>query len=196
MLKEGNSDYLLWKQIKSGNAEAFQELYRIYADILFAFGTIFTRDHELVKDCIHDLIFDLYKYRKNLSDNDNIKNYLFKALKRRIQSSSKNKLTIVYGEHLNGDDLQDENDDASEEQLKMEQINRLINQLPDKQREMIKLRYQLEMPYHEISTLMDISVESVRTSIYRSIKSLREQLEGQDFMFFFIFTKNYKMTSK
>lgn len=192
MLKGGNSDYLLWKKIKSGDAEAFQELYRIYADELFAFGTIFTRDHELVKDCIHDLVFDLYKYRKNLAENDNIKNYLFKALKRRIQSSSKKKLNLVYGDNLDGDNLQDdqaaEKDQADDEMQKIEQVNQLINQLPDKQREMLKLRYQLEMPYHEISALMDISVESVRTSIYRSIKSLREKLEGRDFAFLFIFT--------
>lgn len=192
MLKGGNSDYLLWKKIKSGDAEAFQELYRIYADELFAFGTIFTRDHELVKDCIHDLVFDLYKYRKNLAENDNIKNYLFKALKRRIQSSSKKKLNLVYGDSLDSDNLQDdqsaEKDQADDEMQKIEQVNQLVNQLPDKQREMLKLRYQLEMPYHEISALMDISVESVRTSIYRSIKSLREKLEGRDFAFLFIFT--------
>lgn len=192
MLKGGNSDYLLWKKIKSGDADAFQELYRIYADELFAFGTIFTRDHELVKDCIHDLVFDLYKYRKNLAENDNIKNYLFKALKRRIQSSSKKKLNLVYGDSLDSDNLQDdqsaEKDQADDEMQKIEQVNQLVNQLPDKQREMLKLRYQLEMPYHEISALMDISVESVRTSIYRSIKSLREKLEGRDFAFLFIFT--------
>jgi len=190
---EGNHDYFLWKRIKSGDAEAFQELYNLYADILFSFGTIFTRDHELVKDCMHDLIFDLYKYRKNLSDNDNIRNYLFKSLKRKIQTSGKKSLRLVYSENLTSesDNLHDtvDPDELDEQQAQMSKVNRLINELPEKQREILNLKFQLEMPYHEIAVIMDISVESVRTSVYRSIKTIREQMEGQELMFLFIFMK-------
>ncbi|RKD90759.1 RNA polymerase sigma factor [Mangrovibacterium diazotrophicum] len=190
---EGNHDYFLWKRIKSGDAEAFQELYNLYADILFSFGTIFTRDHELVKDCMHDLIFDLYKYRKNLSDNDNIRNYLFKSLKRKIQTSGKKSLRLVYSENLTSesDNLHDnvDPDELDEQQAQMSKVNCLINELPEKQREILNLKFQLEMPYHEIAVIMDISVESVRTSVYRSIKTIREQMEGQELMFLFIFMK-------
>jgi len=190
---EGNHDYFLWKRIKSGDADAFQELYNLYADILFSFGTIFTRDHELVKDCMHDLIFDLYKYRKNLSDNDNIRNYLFKALKRKIQTSGKKSLRLVYSENLTSES---ENlgesvdpDELDEQQLQMAKVNRLINQLPEKQREILNLKFQLEMPYHEIAVIMDISIESARTSVYRSIKTIREQMEGNELTFLFILMK-------
>ena len=190
---EGNHDYFLWKRIKSGDADAFQELYNLYADILFSFGTIFTRDHELVKDCMHDLIFDLYKYRKNLSDNDNIRNYLFKALKRKIQTSGKKSLRLVYSENLT---VESENlgesvdpDDLDEQQLQMAKVNRLINQLTEKQREILNLKFQLEMPYHEIAVIMDISIESARTSVYRSIKTIREQMEGNELTFLFILMK-------
>ncbi len=194
MQKGGDSDYFLWKRIKSGNAEAFQELYKLYADILFSFGTIFTKDHELVKDCIHDLIFDLYKYRKNLADNDNIRNYLFKALKRKIQTSGKKSLKLVYSENMSNESLHSdsvaEQEHADDEQMQMKRINRLIDQLPGKQKEILNLKFQLDMPYHEIAVVMDISVESVRTSVYRSIKSIREQLDTKDLLFLFIFMRN------
>ena len=61
---------------------------------------VYSRDRELVKDCIHDLIFDLYKYRKNLAENDNIRNYLFKSLKRKVLASGKKNLRLVYSENL------------------------------------------------------------------------------------------------
>ena len=193
MQMEGNHDYFLWKRIKSGDAEAFQELYNLYADVLFSFGTIFTRDHELVKDCMHDLIFDLYKYRRNLADNDNIRNYLFKALKRKIQSSGKKSFRLVYSENLTsesenvGDNV--EQDELDEQQMQMSKVNRLIDQLPEKQREILNLKFQLEMPYHEIAVIMDISIESVRTSVYRSIKTIREQMEGTELTFLFLLMK-------
>jgi len=192
MQKEGNHDYFLWKRIKSGDTEAFQELYDRYADILFSFGSVFTKDRELVKDCMHDLIFDLYKYRKTLSDNDNIRNYLFKALKRKIQGAAKKHLKLVYSDNLTdeSDSSDEERDETDEQQMQITKINRLIEKLPDKQREILNLKFQLDMPYHEIAVIMDISVESVRTSVYRSIKTIREQIEGQDLMFLFIFIRN------
>lgn len=193
MLEEGNHDYFLWKRIKAGNAEAFQELYARYADVLFSFGMVYSKDRELVKDCIHDLVFDLYKYRKNLAENDNIRNYLFKSLKRKVLASGKKNMRLVYSENLNRDtenEIRDtDGDELEEQQDQLNQINRLIDQLPDKQREILNLKFQLEMPYHEISEIMDISVESVRTSVYRSIKTIREQLDGKDIILFFVFAK-------
>lgn len=184
MEKEINSDYHLWKRIKAGETQAFRELYTKFSDILFSFGMIYTRDQEHVKDCIHDLFFDLYKYRKNLSDNDHIRNYLFKSLKRKIQSSQTGKLKIIYSESFqdenekgggvvlpDGDDLQEEN---------IRNMLAAIEKLSDHQKEVLKLRFQIGMPYDEVARILDISVESVRTLVYRTIKTLREELKTKN----------------
>jgi len=184
MGKEINSDYLLWKEIKAGNTQAFHDLYVLYADILFSFGRIFTKDQELVKDCIHDLIVDLFKYRKGLSDNDNIRNYLFKSLKRKIQANRQKKINLVYTENLHGETsfltILSEEEEMEDRNERLKNIMILIDRLPEKQREILHLRFQLDLAYEEIAHVMDISVESVRTSIYRSIKSLRVDLQIRD----------------
>lgn len=191
MREDWNKDYHLWKRIKAGQTEAFHELYNLYADTLYSFGRVFTRDSELVKDCIHDLVFDLYKYRKNLADNDNIRNYLFKSLKRKIQTAAQKGSTMVLSDTISTDlehlDTADDTDNNDEQQAQMAKINRLIDRLPEKQKEILNLKFQLEMPYHEIALVLEISVESVRTSIYRSIKTIREQLDGKDLVFFMLF---------
>lgn len=193
MREDWNTDYYLWKRIKAGETAAFQELYNQYADTLYAFGRVFTRDSELVKDCIHDLMVDLFKYRKKLADNDNIRNYLFKSLKRKIQTSSKKRNGIVLSENITGEleptEGTDDSESSDEQQQQMAQINRLIDRLPDKQKEILNLKFQLEMPYNEIAAVLEISVESVRTSVYRSIKTIREQLDGAYWVFFMVFVK-------
>jgi len=163
MQKEVNSDYLLWKRIKAGETLAFHELYMQFADILFSFGSIYTKDQELIKDCIHDLFFDLYKYRKNLSDNDHIRNYLFKSLKRKIQSPQSGKLKLVFT-----NTFQEEN---------IENIRIAMGKLSDRQQEVLNLRFQIGLSYTEIAKILDISVESVRTLVYRSVKTIREELK-------------------
>lgn len=184
MEKEINSDYLLWKRIKAGETQAFQDLYMKYADVLFSFGMIYSKDQELVKDSIHDLFFDLYKYRKNLSDNDHIRNYLFKSLKRKIQLAQKAKLKLVYTNEIwdeaegKGGFLMSEAEDLTEENLK--EIQQAVDKLSEHQQEVLKLRFQIGLSYDEVARILDISVESVRTLVYRTIKLLREHLKTKN----------------
>jgi RNA polymerase sigma factor (sigma-70 family) len=193
MQKEVNIDYLLWKRIKAGETQAFHELYLQYADILFSFGSIYSKDQELVKDCIHDLFFDLYKYRKTLSDNDHIRNYLFKSLKRKIQLPKNGKLNLVYSSkiqeenELKSNSFDDELLEEKEENLV--RIRKAIDRLSDRQQEALNLRFQTGLSYSEIGKILDISVESVRTLVYRSVKTIREELKANNvslILFFYL----------
>lgn len=181
MQKEINSDYLLWKRIKTGETQAYHDLYMQYADILFSFGNIYTKDQDFIKDCIHDLFFDLYKYRKNLSDNDHIRNYLFKSLKRKIQSPPSGKLKLVYIQSVQEENEKNPSDTDTEDTEYQEEnianIRKAMNKLSERQQEVLNLRFQIGLPYTEIAKILDISVESVRTLVYRSVKTIREELK-------------------
>lgn len=191
MRKEVNIDYLLWKRIKAGETDAFHELYLQYADVLFSFGSIYSKDQELVKDCIHDLFFDLYKYRKNLSDNDHIRNYLFKSLKRKIISPKNGKLNLVYSSNIQdenvGGSLSAEDEMPEEKEENLVRIRKAIGKLSDRQQEALNLRFQLGMPYSEVAKILDISVESVRTLIYRAVKTIREELKTENISLLLVF---------
>lgn len=181
MHKEVNSDYLLWKRVKAGETQAFHELYMQFADVLFSFGSIYSKDQEFVKDCIHDLFFDLYKYRKNLADNDHIRNYLFKSLKRKIQSPQSGKLKLVFTNTFQEENEQkqslSESEDIENQEENIKNIRNAMGKLSDRQQEALNLRFQVGLPYTEVARILDISVESVRTLVYRSVKTIREELK-------------------
>lgn len=175
----------LWKEIKAGKTEAFDTLYEQYIDMLFSFGLTFSSDSGLIKDSIHDLFFELYKYRKKLSDTDNIKNYLFKSLKRKIFSNQSKKRKITYAREIA--DLPDLNKGSVEEDLihaeqndeVWEELTKAINNLPHRQREVLTLKFIADLSYTEIAEIMEISVESARTSVYRSLKLIKESVTGK-----------------
>ena len=181
MHKEINTDFLLWKRIKAGETQAFHELYMQFADTLFSFGLIYSKDQEFVKDCIHDLFFDLYKYRKNLSDNDHIRNYLFKSLKRKIQSPQSGKLKLVFTNTFQEGNEQKaslaEAEGLENQEENIENIRIAMGKLSDRQQEVLNLRFQVGLTYPEIAKILDISVESARTLVYRSVKTIREELK-------------------
>lgn len=60
-------------------------------------------------------------------------------------------------------------------QLKLQQA---IAQLPDKQRTVFNLRYFQEMPYEEMSTMLDTSVGALKASFHHAVKKI-ENLFGE-----------------
>ncbi|MBO9637570.1 MAG: sigma-70 family RNA polymerase sigma factor, partial [Siphonobacter aquaeclarae] len=77
----------LWTEFLSGNRTAFSQLYDRYADVLFSFGLRYSSDRDLVKDCIHDLFIDLHHYRAGLAREVNIRFYLLKSLRRKLEQA-------------------------------------------------------------------------------------------------------------
>ncbi len=182
MGKEHNRDYFLWESFRKGDDKAFSNLYDQYIESLMGFGIHFSRDIDLLKDCIHDLFLDLYKYRKQLSDTDNIKFYLFCSLKRKIHSELSKKSIFNSDQVLVESDLQIEpayEDFIIEREIKLknsEILKSAVNKLTAHQKEALFLKFEQNLNYPEIAQIMDISVESTRTNIYRAIKALRESM--------------------
>ncbi|MCF2487053.1 RNA polymerase sigma factor [Dyadobacter sp. CY347] len=176
----------LWERFISGSSSAFSELYDAYTDILYKFGMRYTDDSELVKDCIHDLFIDLHTYRGNLAKQVNVKFYLLKSFRRKIHAAHR-KSSLLNFNRWNSDDTFGVNAFAFSIEHEMivdekqrEMLDHLaieINQLPERQREILYLRFNQDLEYEEIASMMQISVPTCRTFIYRALKQLRGKLE-------------------
>lgn len=178
MFKE--TDKNLWTSFVNGDGEALNLLYKQYVDVLYAFGLRFTDDAELVKDGIQDLFVDLFKYRKTLAPEVNVKSYLFTSLKRKICLVLKKKAAEVNHSFeipflLSGNIEDQIIDDENQSEL-LRKLNKQLELLPSRQKEALYLRFNSELEYEEIAAIMDISLETCRTLVYRAVKQLRERM--------------------
>ena len=180
MNQEKNRSRVLWAKLKEGDVRAMGELYDMYADELFAYGMQFSPERSQVMDAIHDLFLYLYKYRKNLAVTDHVAYYLFRSLKNNLLKNENR------GRSLAGSipipayqfDLSVE-DRICEEEFKNERAYKLakaITTLSKKQRKALFLRFTEEHSYEEIAAIMQVSIPTSRTLIYRAVKLLRKQL--------------------
>ncbi len=48
-------DSQLWNSFLEGDNKALHVIYTTYVQMLYCYGLNFTRDENLVKDCIHDV---------------------------------------------------------------------------------------------------------------------------------------------
>ncbi len=175
-------DIVLWERIITGDMMALGSLYDLYIDVLFSFGLQRSSDRNYVMDCIHDLFLDLYKYRTKLSTPDNVKNYLIKSLQRKINKKYSEKEVPVGVDYPVMDHLLRKNATLSHEQqmihiedvnIKNRQLAKALGALTEKQRKGLVLRFNHNKPYEEIAQIMDVSIQSARTMVYRALKDLR-----------------------
>ena len=69
-------------------------------------------------------------------------------------------------------------DDNFEERY--QQARTLIDQLPERQREIILMKYEQEMPNSEIEKALQLSSTNLYTILSRAYKALREAMDRQN----------------
>lgn len=156
------------------------QLYDTHIDNLFMFGTKFTSDRELIKDCIQDVFVRLFNKGKELDKVDNIESYLYVSLRNRINDEFRRQT------HLSDDEITDLNmrpltesdeydleriDEDHNRQLAMTQY---ISNLSPRQQQIIRLFYIEERKYDDICQIMGINYQSVRNLMHRSMSRLKK----------------------
>lgn len=175
----------LWRAFKSGDQAAFARMYQCYSRVLYGYGFRVTHDAALIEDCIQDLFIELWRTRENLSDTTSIKFYLFRSLRRRISRTiNADPQRTEISELADHDDLHFPSIEALliEQQAqtdRVEGVQRALDRLSRRQREVIALRFYQNHDYQEICAIMSLNYQSVCNLVYRALDSLRRQVVVQ-----------------
>lgn len=171
-------DLQIWDKFLTGDDESYTFFYKKYVTALFAYGLHFTPDRELVKDCIQDVFVKIYCNRSKLSETDNVKLYLFTALKNTLFNIfQKDRLHYhidtmepVFSVEFS---IEDRLIDEEFEEEQRNKINQMLDSLTPRQKEVIYYRYMEELGIDDICKLMNMNYQSVQNLIQRSFKKMR-----------------------
>lgn len=167
----------LWSALKQGDKEAFGELYELYYRALYGYGIKVLNDVELVEDAVQDLFVNLWHTRQNLADVSAVKFYLFRALRRDIYRQSKTEKRFSPMEEAGS--FADHSEAYIFEQREQEKrltlkLTQMLRRLPERQLEVVQLRFYENFKTEEIALIMGISEKSVRNTLYKALTHLRE----------------------
>ncbi len=177
-----------WLSLKSGNASALETLYKLYSNALYNYGSKFTADKDLIKECIQELFVTLWTRREFISNPADMKNYLFKSF--RLSVFKKASLLSKNEEYLEAEyypfsvTLSIEDDmitDEKNDELK-KRIETAMSQLTDRQKEAIFLKFYENLSYDEIAEVMGISTKATYKLMARSIAFLKDNLSKDDLL--------------
>ena len=174
----------LWNRFRQHDEQAFDELANRRYRLLFNYATKFTKDTELIKDCIQDLFLELWYRRTRLTDTSYVTVYLICALrnnllrKLRLNNRLDDSADITVSCEAFTDNLTVETLLISDESMsqKEREIRNAINRLPARQQEVIFLKFYEGLSNDEIAKVMEIERQTVSNFIYRAISQLKNDL--------------------
>ncbi|HKK45604.1 MAG TPA: sigma-70 family RNA polymerase sigma factor [Balneolaceae bacterium] len=175
-----------WQKFLShADGITFRELFNCFFKPLYGYGIKLCNQPELVKDCIQELFRNLWERRDDLAHIESPNVYLFVSLRRKIlkeranHRKKRNNLNEIDGNGF----IQFAKEDLiirdEVKYQKREELKDALNQLPDRQKEVIFLHFYNGMSYGEIEEILSINRQSVRNHVYRAMETLRTLLDTE-----------------
>lgn len=174
------SEEQLWHAFKQGDRTAFESIYRTHVQDLVNYGYRVTNNRTVIEDSIHDLFVELWQRRDYLSHTTSIKFYLFKALRNKILRQVRSDELI--GSLLPEDALEPTSSyehaliDLEVRSEQLAHLYKMINALPERQREAINLRYYHNFSNEDVAEIMGVNYQSACKFIYTALRKLKENL--------------------
>ena len=176
MKREIKKEFILL--LKSGDESAFTELINKYNRRLFAYAISLSGDYSLAKDIVQDVFLKTYEFRKRLNPEFSIEGFLYRSVYNQfINVYHKNKsLLKVHDEYVRFlNQIIDETSDSEYDKL-IKMVNKSINNLPKRCREIFVLSKKEGYTNLEISEILNISIKTVEAQITIAFKSIRLQV--------------------
>ena len=173
-----SEDQTLWDNFRGGDSVAYADLITKYSKVLFRYGIRFIGDDDLVKDCIQDVFLELWNRRERINSTASVKSYLLKALRLRIfrekakwNTAQELDNDYCFNIEFNIEERLIDEQTSTENRLKIE---RVLNSLPKRQKEVLYLRFYEGLDHDKISQVMQLSKQSVYNLLHEAINHLRK----------------------
>jgi RNA polymerase sigma-70 factor (ECF subfamily) len=177
MINNSERDIYLFEEIKNSSQKAFEELFNLYYQDLCRFSKCIINNTACAEEVVADVFANIWIKRKKITINKSVKSYLFQSTKNTTISylrKHKNFYEPFDEELLNiseRDALPDKDLIKTETDIK---LNKLLNLIPQKSREVFILHRLTGLKYNDIAETLDISVKTVEKHMTKSLKLLKE----------------------
>ncbi len=165
---------------KSGNADAFGELYELYYKEMYCYACYVTGSESLAQDAVSDAVLSAFRQIKGLKNPKAFKGWLFKILCaacKRYYTENEKKKSLVYLDDENG--VYEEPASFESVELSVE-LSRALDELSHEEREIVLLSVLGNYKSHEIADILDCPPSTVRSKLKRALKKLRNILDGEN----------------
>jgi len=158
--------------------KAFSELLDLYQEKLYWHIRKIVVSHDNANDVLQNTFIRVYKSIGNFKMRSSLNTWLYKIAynesirflqKNKSQFNSISEINNNYPEilsqdvHFNGDEIQ-------------KKLHEVISQLTEKQRMIFQMKYFDDLSFRQISELLDVNENTLKSSYYSSVKIIEEKM--------------------
>ena len=162
--------------IQASLATSFNEFFRHYYSRLVRFAIQFVHTREAAEEIVSDVFVKIWEKRGALHEIRNLEVYLYVAVKNGCFNYCE-KYSVVHLQLDTSGEMEFYETGNSQKNLEMKELmHRLhmaIEQLPEQCRLIFKMIKEDNLKFHEVAEILNISVRTVETQLYRGVKKLR-----------------------
>lgn len=179
------TDQELVDLLKHDDRIAFAEIFDRYNGPLYIHAFKRLQEREECRDLIQELLTTLWLKRKELVITNTLSGYLYMSVRNRIFNLlTKKKLNKEYVAVIQN--LEVENNFSTDHLVRVNQLTSMISDeiaaLPPRTKEIFELSRKGFMSHKEIAAHLDISEQTVKTTVKNALKILRVKLGSMFFL--------------
>ncbi|WP_340111535.1 RNA polymerase sigma factor [Maribellus mangrovi] len=183
------SDHEIIEQLKQGNEQAFKRLVENYQKLVVntCYGMLQIRED--AEDVAQDVFIEVYRSVENFRADAKLSTWLYRIAVNRslnhIRDNKKHRWFSSFDSDVKAENkklLQVESSRTDQPEFELENqqrsiiLHEAINSLPENQKVAFSLSKYEELSYQEIAEVMELSISSVESLLFRAKKNLQKKL--------------------
>ncbi len=177
------SDAELLLQFKEAatKEKAYTAIIKKYQERLYWHIRRMVVDHEDANDVLQNVLIRVWKGLENFREDSQLYTWLYRIATNECltfleQQKKKSAISLDEADSgLSNKVKADEHFDANKLEWKLQLA---IQQLPEKQRVVFSLRYYEEMPYAQMSTVLETSEGALKASYHHAVKKIEDYIKN------------------
>lgn len=165
--------------IRTGNATAFEALFRTHADALIRFASTYVPTVEAAEDIVAEVFAHLWARRASWNPSRGAVAYLYGAVRNEALTVRRDTARRLTRERVASDFAEAGGNAAAVPEGQQLTLWRAINELSEPLRLVLILRWEHQLPFADIAALMGTSESSARVGLTRAMARLREMLDDR-----------------
>lgn len=173
------NDKILFIQVKQGNKNAFDILFKKYYVRLCHFALSFTKSYDVAEETVQNIFVKIWCQRDSIDISTSFISYMFTAVRNQMLNELKKDSIRKNHETKYSGNLEPPSEDNPA--INIGNFNIAVSQavckLPEKCREIFRLSKNDGLTYDEIADYLKISVKTVENQMGIAFRKLRESLQ-------------------
>lgn len=174
------TDESLILQLKSGSHQAFEIIYKKYWQILYHHSLLMLQDKEEAQDIVQEIFSAIWNKRDTIQISESLSAYLYGATRNRVLNKLKKDSVItkyMNRQYLDMDTRSLIPDNILIQKELARQIERCIEGLPKRTREIFLLSRGKQLSHKEIAELLGISHTTVKKQVSNALEAIRKHVK-------------------